>query len=220
VRPCPVCGSDQVRQERRVVAQQVWDALHDQFGTVLPEAVRVRHAPKGEWRLVTCAGCGLEHFPDAPQGDEEFYRLLTSSPRYYESERWEFSVVRRRLSPGQAVVDIGCGDGGFLLSLSQRLERTGVDHNAPALAALQARDPSVRVVHGSASEHAEQLPGAYDIVTAFQILEHVEQPRELLSAARRLIGTDGRVYVSVPHRDRSGRPGFEVLDHPPHHVSR
>lgn len=221
VRACPVCGAaPSGGQVVRVEAQLVWSALREQFEVDLPEPVRDRHAPGGSWALVECASCGLQFFADAPQGDAEFYELLTASPRYYEAERWEFGQVRRRLIPGRRVVDIGCGTGAFLRSLPGSVTRTGLDHNEPALAVLTAADPAVEGLAEDAAEHAERRPHTYDAVTAFQVLEHVERPRDLLRATRRLVRGNGVVYVSVPHRDRSGGGSFEVLDHPPHHLTR
>lgn len=220
VRSCPVCGSDQWSALCLVDADRVWDALHEEFGTVMPEDVRVRHAPSGGWQLVTCVECGLEHFADAPQGDAKFYALLMSGDLSYEDYRWEFGVVRDLIFAGASVVDIGCGTGAFLRSLPEGPTRTGLDHNRAALEVLQHADPTIYALPQDAAEHADEVGCRYDIVTAFQLLEHVENPRALLRAARRLCRPEGWVYVSVPHRDRSGRGSFEVLDHPPHHLTR
>lgn len=201
-------------------AQQVWAAILGQYGVEVPGSVRARHAPAGAWTLVTCPACDLQHFADAPQGDAEFYALLMSGDLSYEDFRWEFGVVRDLLASGASVVDIGCGTGAFLRGLPSSLRRTGLDHNAAALAVLTATDPGIDARAQDADEHADESGPTYDVVTAFQVLEHVEDPRALLRAARRLCSPSGAVFVSVPHRDRSGRDGFEVLDHPPHHLTR
>lgn len=218
-RDCPVCGAPtDLSTGTAVPADRVWAALEQQFGVDVPERVRAHHAPEGHWTLATCAGCGLEHFPDAVQGDEAFYALLTGSG-YYEPGRWEFDVVAARIPAGSAVVDVGCGAGAFLRGLPATLRRTGLDHNLPALEALRQADPAVVALQEDAQEHADAHPGRYDVVTAFQILEHIEHPRGLLAALRALVAPGGAVHVSVPNRDRTGRAPFEVLDHPPHHLT-
>jgi 2-polyprenyl-3-methyl-5-hydroxy-6-metoxy-1,4-benzoquinol methylase len=218
-RDCPVCGTPtDWSAGTRVAADQVWARLEEQFRVTVPAPVRAHHAPAGHWMLVVCGGCGLEHFPDAPQGDETFYALLTGSG-YYETSRWEFGVAGAGVRAGSRVVDIGCGDGAFLRGLPQRARRTGLDHNGAALETLRRLDPGVLARQQDAGEHASEVGPVYDVVTAFQILEHVEQPRELLAAARALVAPGGAVFVSVPNRDRTGRQPFEVLDHPPHHLT-
>lgn len=219
-RPCPVCGVDTDLQAKDVPADRVWDEIEAEFHVRVPEAMRGRLAPRGAWALATCGDCGMEHFPDAPQGDAEFYALLSSSGLYYEDDRWEFAVVRRAIRAGTSVVDVACGDGAFLRSLPASVRRTGLDHNGSALDRLRRLDPDVLALEVDAAEHTRQAPAAYDVVTAFQILEHIEHPRSLLRSLGALVRPGGRIQVSVPHRDRSGRRGFEVLDNPPHHLTR
>lgn len=221
LRPCPVCGTASSGPPvEEVDAARVWKALYDLYGVAMPREVRDRHAPTGGWSLVECPTCGLEHFPDAPQGDSEFYALLMGSGCDYEVDRWEFGKVRRLVPARASVIDIGCGEGWFLRGLSASVRRTGLDHNGPALAAVREADPRIAVVQGDATQHAADVGQEYDVVTAFQILEHIERPRQLLAAARALVRPGGALYVSIPHLDRSSRDGFEVLDTPPHHLTR
>lgn len=218
-RPCPVCGAEG-GSATAVDPELVWSALEGQFGVTVPSDERTRHAPGGAWTLVTCPDCGLQHFADAPQGSAKFYGLLMSGELYYEDDRWEFQAVRAVLAPRARVVDIGCGTGAFLRGLPATTTRTGLDHNQAAVEQLRRTCPAIDARTQDASEHADEVGGRYDAVTAFQVLEHVEDPRALLRAAKRLCATSGRIYVSVPHADRSGKGPFEVLDHPPHHLSR
>lgn len=203
-----------------VSAAQVWDALEEEFSVDVPNDVRCRHSPSGVWTLVTCPGCGLEHFADAPQGDAAFYAALMGSECNYETDRYEFAVVRALVLPGDRVLDVGCGEGGFLRGLPATTTRVGIDHNGPALAALRRSDSSVSTMEVDAAVHADDVGAVYDVVTAFQILEHVEEPRRLLRSLRRLVRPGGSVYVSVPNLERSTKSPFEPLDHPPHHLTR
>ena len=63
-------------------------------------------------------------------------------------------------------------------------------------------------------------PASFGAVCAFQLLEHVDSVDTLVASARELLVPGGRLFVSVPNRDRSAPPEFESLDAPPHHVSR
>lgn len=60
---------------------------------------------------------------------------------------------------------------------------------------------------------------SFDVVTLFEVVEHVAEPLELLRTATSLMSPGGTLIVSTPNR--LGRPHPpEALDRPPHHVTR
>ena len=187
----------------------------------MPEAVRARHAPAAESNLFQCPTCGLQYFFPAIAGDSEFYAEITRPTGYYLGMRYELGEVASRAGGAVRVLDLGCGQGAFLRLLSTRwpdLKPVGVDHNRAALDDLKADGIEIHVC--DVARFAEREPEAFDIVCAFQILEHAQDPRALLSAAVRLVAPRGRLFISVPNRHRLVRDSFEPLDCPPHHLTR
>jgi SAM-dependent methyltransferase len=67
---------------------------------------------------------------------------------------------------------------------------------------------------------AKSRPGAFSVAVSFHVLEHVSDVREIMAAARVALNPGGRLFLSVPDRDRTARAAFEVFDCPPHHLSR
>jgi SAM-dependent methyltransferase len=93
-------------------------------------------------------------------------------------------IYERRLdqigSPvGEAnrLCDVGCGDGQFLeLAAARGWDPSGVELNPPA--ALRARERGAHVWEGGV-ESLDDLPwGSFDLVTAWDAIEHTPTPRE------------------------------------------
>jgi SAM-dependent methyltransferase len=109
---------------------------------------------------------------------------------------------RAGLTP-RTVVEIGCGDGAVLAELTQRgwaVDGFELAENA----ANRARERRVaRKVETFDGEHVPAAPDEYDLAVLSHVLEHVPDPRPLLTEAARLAP---HVVVEVPLEDnRSAR---------------
>lgn len=114
--------------------------------------------------------------------------------------RWD--VVASRLPPAcpeTRVLEVGCGQGGFGARLAQRYDYVGVelDHTSAAVASSRVRTASAgsgSVLHGDVSI----VEGTFDLVCAFEVIEHIEDDRGALRdwASRLLPG--GSLLLSTP----------------------
>lgn len=95
-------------------------------------------------------------------------------------------------------LDIGCGAG----QLREQLEaatRWTIDITDLNVTALEAAKPGRgRVLYYDATEKAAPMIGRYDAVFLFDVIEHVEPARELVSAALAHLRPGGRLLVNVP----------------------
>jgi 2-polyprenyl-3-methyl-5-hydroxy-6-metoxy-1,4-benzoquinol methylase len=103
-------------------------------------------------------------------------------------------------APG-SVLDVGCGEGVLSEQWAQRLTSgrvVGIDLADPKLEAEWAgrRQPNLefRVMTGERIDYAD---GEFDLVTATEVLEHVEDPEVVLAEMARVAGA--HLLVSVPH---------------------
>ncbi|HEY9405190.1 MAG TPA: class I SAM-dependent methyltransferase [Pyrinomonadaceae bacterium] len=94
------------------------------------------------------------------------------------------------------ILDVGCGTGANLEMLAQFGQTEGVDVSADALAFCRARGLD-QVKLGA----AEQLPYAeasFDLVTALDVVEHLDDDLGGLSEMRRVLRPGGRALLFVP----------------------
>jgi SAM-dependent methyltransferase len=94
------------------------------------------------------------------------------------------------------ILDVGCGTGANLEMLAQFGETEGVDVSEDALAFCRARGLD-QVKLGA----AEQLPyddASFDLVTALDVVEHLDDDLGGLAEMRRVLRPGGRALLFVP----------------------
>lgn len=132
--------------------------------------------------------------------DSEFKPLHEINPL-----RLDFIDARSGLA-GKRVIDVGCGGGILAEAMAHRGARvTGIDMGeAPlAVARLHREESGVDVDYrqASAEEMAAEQPGAYDIVTCLEMLEHVPDPAAVVRACATLVKPGGQVFFSTINRN-------------------
>jgi 2-polyprenyl-6-hydroxyphenyl methylase/3-demethylubiquinone-9 3-methyltransferase len=103
------------------------------------------------------------------------------------------------------VCDVGCG-GGILSESLARAGATvlGIDLSRPVLdvAELHALEAGITVEYRAvgAEELASERPGAFDLVTCMEMLEHVPDPASTMAALAQLVKPGGDIVVSTLNR--------------------
>ena len=106
------------------------------------------------------------------------------------------------LGESARVLDAGCGTGYGTAELAGAASVTGTDIAAEAVEHARSRYGSERVRFIQAT--CETLPfrdAAFDLVVAFEVIEHLDRWQLLLSEAKRLLKPGGILLVSTPNRD-------------------
>jgi SAM-dependent methyltransferase len=198
--------------------------LWHELGRAVTDDDLIRCGCTGPVHRYRCDDCGFSYFDPAQTGDGGFYEHLSiDDSAYYNDQRPEFShAIRRAQAKGyRKVLDIGCGSGNFLNHARKAgLDPSGMELNEKAAAAAAAKGhpifPGILT-----ADFAEEQAGRFDMVTLFQVVEHLADPVGILRLARHLVRPGGTLMFSVPN-SRGLYQFFPLDPHqwPPHHISR
>ncbi len=151
-----------------------------------------------------------------------------------ENTHWYFrgkrTLVKKVLSrmlvpdPKHKLLDVGCGTGNILLMLQEFGEAFGVDSSPLALEFCRTRHLSR--LHQILPDDRLPFPEeSFDVVCAFDMLEHIDDDLSVLNEIKRVTRTDGKILLIVPahpqlwsehdvalhHKRRYTRKQFELL---------
>lgn len=103
---------------------------------------------------------------------------------------------------GKRVLDVGCGEGyGSALLADRAKEVVGVDYSPAAIA--HASDAYVRPNLRFEVQNAAALEpslGHFDVVTCFEVVEHVEDQESVFAGVAGLLSRTGVLLLSTPNR--------------------
>ncbi len=141
-----------------------------------------------------------------PSALTELHHSYIASQLESNSERFENQthLVRRHIDlRGRRVLDIGCGGGRFLsLVKSRGAEAVGLEFSDPRI--CYARSVYGLDVHKYPVDHPfwqEQHRHAFDVVTLWDVIEHVNFPDDMIRSASHLLAPGGLLFIDTPCRD-------------------
>jgi len=180
----------------------------------------VNHGPDlllnqpGDYRLVRCRQCGLiyqnpqltleelgNHYPQEYSPYKKDMRDEKSTIRrldtqYGLSRRCKL-LMKYTLQPG-SILDIGCATGLFLNAMQQHgWQSTGVELSP--YAAEYARQQFQLKVKTGTVEKANFPDNSFDVVTMWDVLEHVIDPKATLFEIARILKPGGLLALSLPN---------------------
>ena len=184
---CPVCGQG---------TPQEWLRAPDRF-----------HGRQEEYTLLRCPDCSLVWLsqPPAPPEMQRHYtdaydRLISASGRN-APHRWrERKKTLAQYKQSGALLDLGCSSGSFLQSLpSGPWELSGIEMSAESARNAEA-STGAKVFVGEVLE-ASFAPESFDVITCFDVLEHLYEPRKVMARVAEWLKPGGVFYVLVPNID-------------------
>lgn len=179
-RSCPVCREDQ------------------------PELLCQR--PDG-LRVARCRACSMAYLPDLPAAEDlaRFYADYAAFKEYQPHIRSAGNARREgRYDP---FINILLRTGGLR---GQRLLELGSSYGSwLQMARAAGADVSAVEIDGGARAFLERLKipcsetlppqGAYDILCAFDVLEHLEDPSSVIARIARCLKSGARILLAVPN---------------------
>lgn len=122
---------------------------------------------------------------------------------------------------GPTLLDVGCGTGVFLSRARDKgYDVWGIDFDREEIRIAKEKYKLRNVfplsVAGLSMEFKDRK---FDIITFFEVLEHLDRPIEFMEEVRGILKPGGHIVLSLPNRDRA----LDTLgngDFPPNHLSR
>jgi 2-polyprenyl-3-methyl-5-hydroxy-6-metoxy-1,4-benzoquinol methylase/Zn ribbon nucleic-acid-binding protein len=186
---CPVCDGQEFRQAFEEPPYRVMRCVECGTAVVTPRVVDPTSVyDAGYWRSRAARESG-------------YHDHRAAEPLYLKTfrRRLEF-VLRRRPRSGKAL-DVGCA-AGFCMAAVRDLgfEPYGVEVSGTI--ASHAREHfGFDTVHVGTIEDAPFAHETFDLITMWDVVEHVVDPRSLLSRARLLLKPDGLLVVETQNID-------------------
>ena len=131
--------------------------------------------------------------------------------------RWDVvsRLLQQVVQPGAAVLEVGCGQGGFGVRLAQRYRYVGVEPDAVsydvARRRLAAAGGTGEVRHGDLS--VVDRDEVFDLVCAFEVIEHIEDDQEALREWVARLRPGGALLLSTPAYQHRFGPADEMVGH-------
>ncbi|UCC94932.1 MAG: class I SAM-dependent methyltransferase [Candidatus Omnitrophota bacterium] len=173
-------------------------------------------------RIVRCSECGHIYINPIPMDKEQrsLYKDYHSALDTPDEERYmkridgwfnepkgPYQFTLRIIEgesgfSGKYVLDVGCGPGRFLYECHKRGALvTGVDFNLQA-ARLAKKYFNLDIISKSfeqAVDEGDLGQSSFDIIFAFEVIEHMQKPIEFLNALYQLLVPGGLLFISTPN---------------------
>jgi SAM-dependent methyltransferase len=185
-----------------------------QFGIdITPEITSFKELNK-----LQCCESGLVFYsPASFYGNGEFYAELGRTKWYYPAWRWEYGFSKKIcMRPNLRVLEVGCGSGKFLENLPKSVVSTGLELNPDAekIGKQIGVDIRVETIENFSRSHSS----TFDIVFAFQVLEHIPHPITFIKSCLKVLKTGGLLVFATPNSKSFIKDvDWMLLDMPPHH---
>lgn len=155
-----------------------------------------------------CLICGMVYLPEIPDSDEiaTFYKTyshfkdIAPAPASWWRKLLPFQMPNPYIDilelsgglDGKEVCEVGCAFGQFLVRARKRgANVSGVELDAAAL-------PHLRSLGIPATKEFDRRQ-RFDVICAFQLIEHLARPQDFVTEASQLLSPDGRLLLALPN---------------------
>ena len=181
--PCPVCDAGAFK----VLFPDRLGANSPVFGYKWTPEIRKTY------RIVRCDACGhvycsprlADMYEDYKEVIDEGY-LLNEDLRVRTARNVIGTI--RKFAPGGLLLDVGCSTGDFLHAARDSHEVEGLELSAWASQFAAKRGLKI---HVKKLEEMKGADGAYDVITLWGVIEHLEWPKREMRHVNRLLKKGG-----------------------------
>lgn len=157
------------------------------------------------FNLLRCDLCGFIFLGEVIKSDSLYTEAYYRNPKAFLGPLFDFAlhifildriklIERYRKAPGK-ILDIGCGDGSFLMAIKEKgWDALGIDTSAAGRGYMA--DKKLPILKGNFLD-ADISPESMDAVTYWYSFEHLANPVEYLEKTYRTLKKGGILVISV-----------------------
>ncbi|NCA21610.1 MAG: class I SAM-dependent methyltransferase [Crocinitomicaceae bacterium] len=189
-RNCPVCGFSKFKNLFSLDDFQFYSDSNN-----LPKRANIA--------TVQCSRC-FANFMNPAYSDEGFQILFSEAGKSYGSsdshqkEQIKWIAERDLINNNTVLLDVGCYDGSFLSKFPEEIYKIGIDIDAVAInkGIIEYSKNNFELYHGSFEEF--KSPKKPTIITMHHVLEHLNNPMEVLQNLRKNSDSKTKLIVEIP----------------------
>jgi 2-polyprenyl-3-methyl-5-hydroxy-6-metoxy-1,4-benzoquinol methylase len=174
-------------------------------------------------QLVKCPSCEFIFCRPIPSIDE----LKTHYESYPRANSISEITIKRynelldsfeKYRKTNNMLDVGCGDGYFLEEAAKRGWRVfGTEFTDEAIAVCTKK--TIHMTKGAIQAESYES-GFFDVVTSFEVIEHINNPVEETRIYKTILRSGGLLYITTPNFNSISRlmlgPRWNVIEYPEH----
>jgi SAM-dependent methyltransferase len=164
-----------------------------------------------------CPLCDFRFYSPQLSASGAFYEYLQKYDWYYRQDKPEFKFARKYIKSHYNVLEVGAGAGYFTNDLTCK-SYIGLEYNDASIEL--AKKKGINIIKESIESFSYLKNQSFDVVCAFQVLEHIANPKSFIESCIRVTKPGGFLIFSIPSADSYASlfPNH-TLNLPPHHVS-
>jgi SAM-dependent methyltransferase len=153
-----------------------------------------------------------------PDYYQKVYRHYERQNPAYKQNFYKDLILRHCGGAPGRILDVGCAFGGFLAGMPEAWDRFGIDISSFAIEQGTPKHPSLHLA--SATLETNPFHGPFDVVTSFDVIEHVPNLDRVSASIRSLLKPGGLFVFVVPTYDGPLGPVVHLLDRDETHIHK
>jgi 2-polyprenyl-3-methyl-5-hydroxy-6-metoxy-1,4-benzoquinol methylase len=204
---CLICGSSNLVKYLDLTDQPLANSYH-----------KGEELKKYPLQMFLCADCWhsqLSISVDPAEMFEHYFYISDTSKTLTDYFEWTTDYILSKIQP-KNVLEIACNSGLLLEMFQDRgIQSVGVDpaKNIRELSSLRNLDVYVDYWNQEFSEKLKSERGKFDLILAFHVLPHVQDPNDFIKSCVNVLSDDGKVFIQTSQCDMFLNNEFDVIYH-------
>jgi len=205
---CLVCGNEHLFDYLDLTDQPLANSYHK--GEVLEKYPL-------QMRLCTeCWHSQLSVSVEPAKMFEHYLYISDTSKTLTDYFEWTADYILSKIEKPKNVLEIACNSGLFLEMFKNKgIECVGVDpaQNIRELSQNRGLDVYVDYWNTQFSDKLKAEKGTFDLIMAFHVLPHVQDPNDFIASCVKVLSDDGTIFIQTSQCDMFQNNEFDVIYH-------